>query len=393
MATGRTRTEGSGGNAKGRRETFGSLRHLPSGRWQARYTGPDGRTHKAPTTFETRGDAQIFLATVRADIVRQTWQAGDAGRRGRPVTFDEYAARWLTARRVKGKPLAERTRAHYEKLLERFLSPTFGALPLASITPDDVAEWYDTAALGTPTYQAHSYSLLRAIMTTAADPTKNNGRPLIPFNPCGITGGGATSRAKQPRPASLSELETLVAAMPERYRLMALLAAWCAMRFGELAELRRDDVKTRTGVIHVRRGVVRANGQTIVKKPKSEASVRDVAIPPHLLPMVREHLLQHAQPGKEGLLFPSAGGTHLQPSTLYRVFYPAREAAGRPDLRWHDLRHTGAVLAAQTGATLAELMNRLGHSTPMAAMRYQHVAQDRDREIARRLSAMAEGAE
>ncbi len=80
----------------------------------------------------------------------------------------------------------------------------------------------------------------------------------------------------------------------------------------------------------------------------------------------------------------------MAPSTLYKVFYPAREAAGRKDLRWHDLRHTGAVLAAQTGATLAELMGRLGHTTPGAAMRYQHAAADRDAEIARRLSALVE---
>ncbi len=91
-------------------------------------------------------------------------------------------------------------------------------------------------------------------------------------------------------------------------------------------------------------------------------------------------------------MFPASDGkTHLQPSTLYKVWYPAREKAGRPDLRWHDLRHTGAVLAAQTGATLAELMGRLGHTTPGAAMRSQHAAADRDAEIARRLSELAGG--
>lgn len=79
----------------------------------------------------------------------------------------------------------------------------------------------------------------------------------------------------------------------------------------------------------------------------------------------------------------------MAPASLYRVYYPAREAAGRKDLRWHDLRHTGAVLAAQTGATLAELMDRLGHTTPGAAMRYQHAAADRGLEIARRLSELA----
>jgi integrase len=73
---------------------------------------------------------------------------------------------------------------------------------------------------------------------------------------------------------------------------------------------------------------------------------------------------------------------------LTRVYYPAREAAGRPDLRFHDLRHTGVIYAAQTGATLAELMGRLGHSTSQAAMAYQAVAMGRDALIALRLSEM-----
>jgi integrase len=108
------------------------------------------------------------------------------------------------------------------------------------------------------------------------------------------------------------------------------------------------------------------------------------------VPMVKAHLSQHTGPGRDALLFPAAGdeNQHMAPATLYKVYYPARKAAGREDLRWHDLRHTGAVLAAQTGATLAELMGRLGHSTPGAAMRYQHAAADRDAEIARRLSEL-----
>lgn len=120
--------------------------------------------------------------------------------------------------------------------------------------------------------------------------------------------------------------------------------------------------------------------------------MRDVAIPPHLIPVVKAHLKSHVASGKDALLFPAAAdsNSHMAPSTLYKVYYPARKKAGRPDRRRHDLRHTGAVLAAQTGATLAELMGRLGHSTPGAAMRYQHAAADRDAEIARRLSALVE---
>jgi integrase len=79
----------------------------------------------------------------------------------------------------------------------------------------------------------------------------------------------------------------------------------------------------------------------------------------------------------------------MNPSSLYRIYYPARQAAGRPDLRWHDRRHTGAVLAAHTGAILAELMARLGHSTPQAALPYQHAARGGDAQIAAALSDLA----
>jgi integrase len=242
--------------------------------------------------------------------------------------------------------------------------------------------------------RAHAYSLLRTILGTAAD------HRLISSNPAKIRGAGNVERVHDVRPASLEELETIAATMPDNLRLMVLLAAWCALRFGELAELRRSDVLTGKGVIRVRRGVVRASGEVLVKGPKSNAGSRDVAIPPHLLPMVREHLLRHTQAGASGLLFAARDGSQLAPSTLYGRetagkrkgygYYAARQAAGRTDLRFHDLRHTGAVLAAQTGATLAELMARLGHSTPGAAMRYQHAASERDQEIARRLSAMVE---
>src|SRR5205809_4811387 len=172
---------------------------------------------------------------------------------------------------------------------------------------------------------------------------------------------------------------------------MALFASWCGLRFGELAELRRSDVDVRNAVIRVRRGVVWIAGGRKVKGPKSEADKRDVAIPPHLIPAVKAHLRDHVPASRDALMFPAASGGHLAPATLYRVYYPAREAAGRPDLRFHDLRHTGAVLAAATGATLAELMARLGHSTAGAALRYQHAAADRDKVIAAALSELAGG--
>jgi integrase len=385
------------------RRGFGRARKLSSGRWQAFYGDPDGRTrisrtgnptpvrHTAPHTFDSREDAEAWLTDERRLVSAGAWtppRDRREARRTQALSFGEYAEAWLPARKVKGRALADRTLDQYRWLLDRFILPTFGDAPLRSITSDQVDDWYEVTAIAKPTTQAQAYSLLRTILGTAVD------RGLISSaNPAKIRGGGSTKRAKKIRPASLDELETIVKELPERFRLMALLATWCALRFGELAELRRGDVDMRTGVLHVRRGVVRTKGRTIVKAPKSEAGVRDVAIPPHLLPLVAEHMLQHAESGKDGLLFPAAGGGHLAPASLSRVYYPARAAAGRPDLRFHDLRHTGAVFAAQSGATLAELMGRLGHSTPGAALRYQHAAEGRDLEIARRLSGLADARE
>jgi len=216
----------------------------------------------------------------------------------------------------------------------------------------------------------------------------------ISLNPCVIRGAGTTKRVHKIRPATLPELEKIAGEMPDQYQAMNLLAAWCALRFGELTELRRRDVvidaDKATGIIRVERGVVRAGGGFTVTTPKSDAGFRDVAIPPHLVPAIQEHLTKHIGRDQDSLLFPAKHGKHLAPATLYRQFYKARDKAGRPDLRFHDLRHSGAVLAAATGASLAELMARLGHSTPQAAMRYQHAAKGRDKEIAALLSKLAD---
>ena len=323
---------------------------------------------------------------MQTDIVRDVWEQPKP--KVKPLTFAEHAERWVTNRTLK-----PRTRAHYRTIIDKKLNPTFGPMPLRAITADDVDSWHHRLGDATPTARSHAYGLLRTILGDAVQ------RRLIEFNPCHIRGAGNVKRVKKIQPATLEDLATIVAAMPERQRLLVLLASWCALRFGELTELRRKDIDLTNGVIRVRRAVVRVDGHTVVSTPKSDAGVRDVAIPPHLISVIKEHLNTNISGGRDGLLFPAADGvSHLAPSAMYgRVttdtkrgwgFYQARHIAGRDDLRFHDLRHTGATLAASTGATLAELMGRLGHSTPQAALRYQHAAQGRDAQIAAALSAL-----
>lgn len=375
------------------RRKFGRIRRCsPSGRYQASYTAPDGRIYKAERTFAAREDAEGWLHERRKEIDRDLWSPPATADQKRTAAqkkaagelFAPYANRWLENRTVKGRPLKPRTTAHYRSLLDDYLIPAFGSKQVRDITMQSVDRWYARTLKDKPTMRAHAYSLLRTILETAR--TRDR---IIETNPCLVRGGGTVSRKVKPQPATLEQLAIATAAMPERMRLMVPLSAWCALRFGELVELRRSDIDVTNGVIRIRRAAVRVGGNWVVGDPKSEAGARDVAIPPHLMDMVNEHL----EPlRRDDLLFPAVSGGHMQPSTLYRHWYKARDAAGRPDLRWHDLRHSGAVMAAMTGATLAELMARLGHSSPQAAMRYQHAAQGRDREIAAALSRLA-GAE
>lgn len=382
---------------RGSKRVFGSADKLPTGEWRARFTGPDGllRTAKGPDgkglRFSTKADADAWLARERTRILDGAWKPPAASVEP-ALTFRAYSETWLSQRGV-----AARTHDDYRHLLDKHLLPTFGDLALVSITPGMVREWHAGLDSSKPTMRAHAYGLLRTMLGTAVTDE------LLLANPCRIRGAGRAKRARDIQPASLQELAALVQAVPARYEAMVLMAAWCALRFGELTELRRSDVEIRevpveggdpvkVATVRISRGVVRTKSAgKLVKGPKTETGIRTVAIPPHLIPVLEDHLDKHVAPGKTALLFPSAHepGEHMTHSTLNKVWLKARVTAGRPDLAFHDLRHTGAVLAAQTGATLAELMARLGHSSPQAAMRYQHAAKDRDRAIADALSVLA----
>lgn len=155
-----------------RKRGFGQISKMRSGRYQARYTGPDTKLHTAPATFDTMLDAEAWLADERRLISAGVWtspairveQAKIA--RERPDLFGQYARRWIDNRVVKGKPLAPRTREHYVKILEQQLGPTFDLVPIGEITTEMVEGWHKAMPANKKTLRSHSYSLLRAILNT-----------------------------------------------------------------------------------------------------------------------------------------------------------------------------------------------------------------------------------
>jgi integrase len=114
-------------------------------------------------------------------------------------------------------------------------------------------------------------------------------------------------------------------------------------------------------------------------------------VPPDLiLDDLRQHIKDFAQDGEEGLIFVGPDNGPLRNGNFNRRVCPhALEKAGIPRIHFHDLRHTGNVLAASAGASLRELMERMGHAGARAAMRYQHSSIERQHEVARKLDAFA----
>lgn len=178
--------------------------------------------------------------------------------------------------------------------------------------------------------------------------------------------------------------------MPERYRALVLTAGLAGLRQGELFALRRRDVDLLHATIAVHRKRLRlASGEVLEDHRKSDAGRRSVVLPGPLVAELEHHLAIYTGPSPEAYVFPSPEGVPLERSNFRnRVWIPATRAVGLAGLRFHDLRHTAGTLAAHTGATTKELMARLGHSSPRAAMVYQHASADRDRLIADRLAEM-----
>jgi integrase len=168
---------------------------------------------------------------------------------------------------------------------------------------------------------------------------------------------------------------------------MALLATFCGLRFGELAALTRDRLDLLHATVTVTEDLDELAGRLQRGEVKSAASRRSIAIPAVIVPDLERHLAEFSAPGRRGLVFVGPKGGRLRRGNFRRsVWRPAVLAVGVPELRFHDLRHTGNTLAAATGASTRELMARMGHASSRAALIYQHATRDRDAAIAAALS-------
>ncbi|MBB5957706.1 integrase [Saccharothrix tamanrassetensis] len=368
-------------NKKNHRQ-FGHVRKLPSKRFQASYLGPDGQRRNAPETFPTKTDATAWLSTVEADLLRGEWVDPLLGK----IALKEYGERW-----IKERDLGVRTREEYARLFRLHVAPFLGARLLTDISPAAVRTWranlLDNGRSETTT--AKAYRLLRAIMNTALDDHR------IKRNPCRIKGADQEKAPERPV-ASIEQVFTLAEAVPPRFRVLILAAAFTGLRWGELIALRRCDVDLDGPTVRVPRRLAQlSSGKLVEGPPKSAAGFRTVALPDILVDDFRRHLMAFVKAGPEELIFTGEKGAPLKRGNWHRSvkWIKTVDRAGLPKgFHFHDLRHTGNNLAAAAGASTRELMHRMGHGSMRAALIYQHATSERDREIAGKLSKRVKAA-
>lgn len=358
--------------------------------YRARYAMGDGTRYSR--TLATKMDAEAWLAAERALIDRDSWSPPRARqeaveRRQREALFNTvggFAERYLSERSLRPNTLAG-----YQQLLDSRILPTFRDTPLVEVTLADIKAWRAAMDPKTEATNAAAYRLLRSLLQAAEE------EELIDRAPPKIR-GASTARVKRvAKPATFDELAVIIENMPERLRLFIVLAAFVGLREGEALELRRSDVDGRVGRIDVTRkvdknanrdapGACRDCGRPITA-PKTVSGTRTVHVPPPFMQMLQKHLLEHTAAGPTGLLFPGDRTDHMSVRYLMDRYRPARDAAGRPDLTIHHLRHTALTLAGQHGATAAELQARAGHASQAAMAVYQHATLERDRSLAEKI--------
>ncbi|WP_243715422.1 site-specific integrase [Micromonospora sp. KC207] len=330
----------------------------------------------APETFTRKSDADRYLTLVEAQMVRREWVDPDLAK----VKLDDYARRWIEQR----PNLRPRTVHLYGWLLEKHIVPYLGGTELGRLDTPMVRDWR-AELLGngvSVSMAAKAYRLLRAVLMTAVKEDE-----ILTRNPCRIPGADQEKAAERPV-LTLAQVFKLADIVPPRYRALVLVTAFGCLRWGEVSALQRQDIDAAAGTIRIRQAYTEQRGVGLVLgPPKSRAGRRTVTLPPAVVEVVRDHLAAEVDDNPDAFVFTTESGRPIWRGNLNKLiaWKASVSSIGQPNLHFHDLRHTGNTFAARTGASTRDLMARMGHDSPQAALIYQHATAEADRAIAQAL--------
>ena len=317
-------------------------------------------------TFASKKEADAYAATTEADRLRGVMFDPGRGR----VTVRELGAEWLASNPAKRAD----TRATDEYHLRTHIFPALGDRRIDSVVQTDVQSLVNhLSARLAPRTVRRAHGVLRSLCAYA-EMTDRIGR-----SPC--------RNVKLPRVQPLErsmplpeDLARLVAAMDESNRPMVYLGAVLGLRFSEVAGLRVGRMDLGSGSVSVNETITRdSQGRPVFDAPKSAASRRTIALPAPL---------REPEADSDALVFVSPEGGPLRYANWRnRVWSPAREAAGLPNLGFHDLRRAMATALVEDRTDMKTTQVRMGHSDSRLTLAlYAQAVPEADQAAADRLS-------
>ena len=382
---------------KGRGKQSGALRWgqkslLASGKWRAAYIGPDRKRYTSPYgSYATKSAAQAWLDSEEELIDRKMWTPPDIRKAAEDTKMGEtvaaFAKGWLAQANLRPSTLKD-----YRQALNLRILPTLGDVALVHLDRAMVRRWWRGLDVEeNPRACDKAYAALRAMLNVAID------EEIIDVNPCRVKGAGKKSKERTRVPLTPAQVWVVADAMPPQLRLGVLLGAWCALREGEVLDLRWSDFDLnpdKPGVV-ITHAVSEVAGSGMVSAaPKTEAGERFVPIPGAILPDVRSHLTEYCGDEPNPMLFRRKDGQHVAFSTFRRAFYAALEKTGLPSGRagyvFHDLRHIGLTYLGGAGVTPKEKRSIAGHTTEAMTSRYEWILDEHLTDVMERYSATIE---
>jgi len=357
------------------RRNFGSIRKLPSGRYQARYTHPHtGARHIAPNTYPLKGDALAWLVDQQSAIMQGTWKDTTTSR----STLGEYGLAYITNHAIDAS-----TRQHYLCSWRNHVMPQLGSLAISDLTSERVRTWRDERLSVTGAYAVrNAYVVLSSIMEVALADN------IIRANPCNKTNRVQLPNKPKRDPLTPEQVKELASLVPDHYLALSLVQSWIGLRIGETSALRLSDLSLNdpnNATMRIDERVYRlATSELDWDSPKTAAGNRVVAIPPPLVPVIQQHITNAGIVDPDALVFTTQIGT-CAVTAAPKAIKKALKQMGLGNLRTHDLRHTAGTTMSNNKVALAQVMQVLGQSTVNAAMGYQHASDAAGRDVAQQI--------
>ncbi len=332
------------------------------------------------TVHGTKKDAQVELAKFVTEV--QNGLVVD----GKSLRFSEFTEIWK--RDYGSKELAPSTYKRYCRMLETRLLPYFGHFYINKIRPTDIMKFYDLLEKDTQLVRKKGnngsktkkplsgktilehHRLLRAMLHKAVY------WQLIVSNPAERV---QAPKARKPKRKSYDDEQTKIllenleqlSIEDTKYKVAIILTVFTGVRLGELMGLEWQDIDFKNGIISINRSSQYLSDMGVfTKTPKTESSIREIAIPEFIISLLEEYKLWYEEQksiydelwANSDRLFVQSDGKPMHPSTISKWFVKYVAQIGLPVLNFHGLRHTNASLLVAQNIDIAIISARLGHA-------------------------------